>query len=246
MFFVLIATAWKHRTLSYPPFLKLGFYLVWAADRRSHGSVVGPSVRVFFMMVMKMMGRGRGGQEDSAGRVWGRGGHHGWSGAGATLLASQGVAAVMMLMLIVVVMVVVVVVWAPHVNVGHGPRHHDLVPLVEGFGLLVDDQQRGLVGHGFDSLDHLLVVLVVDVDAVDFDDPVPLFESGGFGGAVQVHLPDELSGLGLLGVQVESVSVKVFPLGDPTESRPGGVVREGADVRHHINPKQQPRVYTLH
>ncbi|CAN8027636.1 unnamed protein product, partial [Ixodes persulcatus] len=54
----------------------------------------------------------------------------------------------------------------------------DLVLLIPRIRQRVDDQQLGFIRHSLDPFDHLLVVLVGDVDAVHFDNPVAFLQAG--------------------------------------------------------------------
>ena len=113
------------------------------------------------------------------------------------------------------------------VHVGQIAPDHDIGLSVEPLGLRIHHQQPRLVRHGFDPLHDLLVILQTDVGAVDLDDAVAFAQPGGLGRTARVHLADELSGFGLLGVQVEAVAVEVGPLGHVTQSGLGRVVRDG-------------------
>ena len=103
-------------------------------------------------------------------------------------------------------------------------------PLVELFGLLVDDEQDNLVfeelavaGAGVESLaytlHHLLVILVGYVRVVDLDDAVAFAQTGRLGRRAGVHLADLLAHLGALRVQVEAVALEVRPLLQVTQAR---------------------------
>jgi len=112
--------------------------------------------------------------------------------------------------------------------------HSDALLPVVRVGPAIDHQQRtaadrrvGSVAFGRRSLldagHHLGVRLAVDIHPVNLHDPIALPEAGALGRAAPVHLADELTAgerqtavgrrsgrLGLFGVQVEPVPVKVL------------------------------------
>lgn len=63
-----------------------------------------------------------------------------------------------------------------------------------------------------DSLHHLLMVLITNINTIDFDDAIALSQSSRLSWRVCVNLANMLARLGPLRMQIEAVALEVGPL----------------------------------
>ena len=90
--------------------------------------------------------------------------------------------------------------------------------------VVVDQAVRWILESVANTPDYLLMILVGNVDIVDLDDAVAFAEASRLGGRVGVHFADVLAHLGTLGMQIESIALKVGPLLQMAETRSGRVL----------------------
>merc|ERR1712226_1664481 len=94
-------------------------------------------------------------------------------------------------------------------SINHATANDNTSLFVHIFPNFVNDQQFGLIGNRFDSLNDLFVVLLTNVCPIDLNNSVTFSQTGIFGWGAGVNFPDKLTGSGTLGMQIEAITGKI-------------------------------------
>jgi len=81
---------------------------------------------------------------------------------------------------------------------------------------------------------HLFVILIGDVDAIDFDDAVAPAQLSRLCRRISVNFADALTSAFFIGVQIEAETVEIAPLDDVAQTRRRWLGRDALSFLHHF------------